>query len=244
MTEAEWRGAKDLGDWGALLTFLGPAPRRKRRLFAVACCRRVWNLIADRGSRAAVEAAERFADGECDADELSARAAEAYAVADGLTEVARGVDGSECENPAMAAAVAAAESARGESSVTPQTVFDDAVWSVTWHARDALGSAEYQRTADDASAEAVVRREGAAQIELFCCVFNPFAPAFDPSWVSDTARSLAEAAYENRSFDRLPILADALEDAGCEEGELLGHLRGGGLHARGCWVVDLMLGRK
>ncbi|WP_246173422.1 hypothetical protein [Limnoglobus roseus] len=73
---------------------------------------------------------------------------------------------------------------------------------------------------------------------------NPFrSVVFDPSWHTDTARSLAEAAYEDRAWDRLPILADALEDAGCEDEAVLNHLRGPGPHCRGCWVVDLVLGK-
>ena len=55
---------------------------------------------------------------------------------------------------------------------------------------------------------------------------------------------LAQGIYEERAFDRLPILADALEDAGCDNADILSHCRGPGPHARGCWVVDLLLGKK
>jgi hypothetical protein len=55
---------------------------------------------------------------------------------------------------------------------------------------------------------------------------------------------LAQAVYEGRSFDRLPILADALEDAGCSAPELLGHLRGTGPHVKGCWALGLVLGKQ
>jgi hypothetical protein len=78
---------------------------------------------------------------------------------------------------------------------------------------------------------------------------NPFQPPprIDPAWLArndGTVRKLAEAIYEGRSFDRLPILADALEEAGCEDAELLGHLRGSGPHAKGCWALDLVLGKR
>ena len=53
---------------------------------------------------------------------------------------------------------------------------------------------------------------------------------------------LARAAYDERAFERLPVLADALEDAGCGDAEILDHLRAPKLHARGCWVLDLLLG--
>ena len=54
---------------------------------------------------------------------------------------------------------------------------------------------------------------------------------------------LAQAIYEERDLRRLPVLADALEDAGCEDADLLGHLRGPGRHVRGCWALDLVLGK-
>ncbi|HET6572444.1 MAG TPA: hypothetical protein VFG68_02490 [Fimbriiglobus sp.] len=79
---------------------------------------------------------------------------------------------------------------------------------------------------------------------LRCIVGYPFRPvACDPSWRTSTVVGLAEAIYADRVFDRLPILADALEDAGCTHPDVLAHCRGDGPHARGCWVVDLILGK-
>jgi hypothetical protein len=73
---------------------------------------------------------------------------------------------------------------------------------------------------------------------------NPFRPvAFDPSWRTSTAVALASQMYESREFSAMPILADALQDAGCEDADILGHCRGPGPHVRGCWVVDLVLGK-
>jgi hypothetical protein len=81
---------------------------------------------------------------------------------------------------------------------------------------------------------------------------NPFRPiTLDDSWLTPTVTNLAQAIYDARQlpsglFDnqRLGVLADALEDAGCNNADILGHLRGSGEHVRGCWVVDLVLGRK
>lgn len=71
---------------------------------------------------------------------------------------------------------------------------------------------------------------------------NPFRPvAFDSSWQTDTAVSVACQTYESRDFSPMPILADALQDAGCENEDILTHCRGSGPHVRGCWVVDLMI---
>jgi hypothetical protein len=81
---------------------------------------------------------------------------------------------------------------------------------------------------------------------------NPFRPvAFDSTWLSPTVTTLAQAAYDERDLpsgeldrDRLVILADALEDAGCTDRDILDHLRGPGPHVRGCWALDLILDRE
>jgi len=77
---------------------------------------------------------------------------------------------------------------------------------------------------------------------------NPFRPvALDPSWLAwndGAIPKLAQAIYDERAFDRLPILADALEEAGCSNQDILGHCREPGPHIRGCWIVDLLLGKK
>ncbi len=75
-------------------------------------------------------------------------------------------------------------------------------------------------------------------------VGNPFRPiVFNPAWRTSTVRGLASAIYAERAFDRLPILADALEDAGCDQPDLLAHCRSDGPHVRGCWAVDLILAK-
>jgi len=73
---------------------------------------------------------------------------------------------------------------------------------------------------------------------------NPFRQAVcDPRWRTDTALSLARVMYESRDFTGMPILADSLQDAGCDNDDVLNHCRGEGPHVRGCWVVDLVLGK-
>ncbi len=74
---------------------------------------------------------------------------------------------------------------------------------------------------------------------------NPFRPvAFDPRWRSESAVALARTAYDTRDFTLLPILADALEEAGCDHTDVLAHCRQpDAVHVRGCWVVDLVLGK-
>src|SRR5262249_16866737 len=90
-----------------------------------------------------------------------------------------------------------------------------------------------------------VRRLRAAQAgPLRGILGNPFRPvAVDPAWRTSTAVALAKHMYESRDFSPMPILADALHDAGCDSEDILTHCRGPGQHAGGCWVVDMVLGK-
>jgi hypothetical protein len=86
--------------------------------------------------------------------------------------------------------------------------------------------------------------EQVAQGELLQDILGPASrPAIDPRWLTSTVVTLARTIYDDRAFDRLPVLADALEEAGCDDPDILSHCRGGGHHVRGCWVVDLVLGK-
>jgi hypothetical protein len=98
---------------------------------------------------------------------------------------------------------------------------------------------------DSAHAAADPEAEYAVQADLFRCVFqNPFRPvAFVSGWRTDTTVALARQMYEAREFGAMPILADALQDAGCDSADILDHCRGSGPHVRGCWVLDLVLGK-
>src|SRR5262249_43105057 len=71
---------------------------------------------------------------------------------------------------------------------------------------------------------------------------NPFRPvALDPSWLTPVVQAVAQVIYDERQFADLPVLADALEDAGCDNRDLLDHCREPGEHVRGCWSVDLVV---
>jgi hypothetical protein len=88
--------------------------------------------------------------------------------------------------------------------------------------------------------------ERAAQCELLRDIFgNPFRDlSFSPAWHTDAAVALACQMYESRDFGAMPILADAFQDAGCEDEAILSHCRDANqVHVRGCWVVDLVLGK-
>jgi hypothetical protein len=91
----------------------------------------------------------------------------------------------------------------------------------------------------------VAQADSPAQSLLRDIFGNPFRPvAFDPDWRRSTAVALAQGMYESRDFSAMPILADALQDAGCEDEAILTHCRDPKqVHVRGCWVVDLVLGK-
>ena len=115
----------------------------------------------------------------------------------------------------------------------PPPPLDPRLWARNWARRD-FGSRARPSVPPDAVAR-MIR-------EVFS---NPFRPAArDPSWLTSTVVALADGIYADRAFDRMPILADALMDAGCHDEQVLGHCRGPGPHVRGCWVVDLVLGKE
>ena len=89
-------------------------------------------------------------------------------------------------------------------------------------------------------------RQARAHCDLLSDIIgDPFRPVvFCPEWSTETALALARQMCESRDFSVMPILADALQDAGCDDAEILDHCRGPGTHVRGCWVVDLVLGKE
>jgi hypothetical protein len=232
MTEAEWLRCQEPGPMLAPLRVSDGW--RKLRLFKVACCRRVWPLLVDPRSRAAVEAAERFADGAIGAAELRVAAELARTAVDALSP------GPHVSGFALSLAAQAADGTASDALDTR---------SVADYASAAARAAASHAGGGRAAGHAARAAEQAAQCRLLRDLLgNPFEAVLsaEPAWLvrdGAAARNLAAAIYEERAFDRLPILADALEDAGCEDAAVLTHCRSGGEHVRGCWVVDLLLGK-
>jgi hypothetical protein len=217
MTEAEWLFCTDPRP---ILEFLRcKASDRQLRLFAVACCRLMWSQLPDQCIRRLVERAERFADGLATARGLRAARSAAEAVWD---EWRTGTAGAPLKWPFHAYAALV-------------------VGEVPIHLHRLCGPGNL--TTMSVYRTRAPRRAG--QRAMLRDIFgNPFRPAAcDPAWRTPTVRRLAETIYEERAFDRLPILADALEEAGCTNSDILSHLRGPGPHTRGCWVVDAILGK-
>jgi hypothetical protein len=210
----------------------GPLTVRKLRLWGSACVRRAWHLLHDPASRAAVEAIERYVDGEA-----TWRAAFDAAVS------AHGVWEALCEGGRTGAAMSAAEAA---TAVAYGHEGESAEPRVTKAAESAAAAVAFSaRRASPAEYDAALEAERAVQCDLLHCVFgDPSHPVtLDPSCLTPPVLALAATVYEHRSFDRLPELARALADAGCTDAELLGHLRSAGPHFLGCWGLDAVLGK-
>jgi len=215
MTEAEWLACNDPEP---MLAFLqGKARNRKLRLFAAACCRLVAHLLIDQRSWEAITLAENLADQP--ENRRMARTADRLGLrgwrwAEHL--------GEKWEQASRAVRILA-------------------VLDQYNHPEHVL---QYAEEAIHAENPAASLRHRAVHL-LRDLVASPLPPmTIDPTWATPTVRSLAQAIYAERAFDRLPILADALEEAGCTEVAILEHCRGPGPHVRGCWVVDLILGKE
>ncbi len=222
MTEADWLACDDVG--AMLKCFPPKATARKLRLFGVACCRRLRGL--DELSRHALDIAERYAQGLVGPDTLGVIRREVDTLAAALEDRAGSEDSPEAER-AYHAGLAVVWAA-----MTPGYEGEDyaAAHAAYYAGRVAPGLAERQ-----------------AQARLFADVLLvPPGLTVPPAWLAwdgGTVTRLARSVEERQAFDRLPILADALEDAGCAEQAILDHCRGPGPHARGCWLLDLLLGR-
>jgi hypothetical protein len=215
MTEAEWNRCSDPWEMLEFLRNTSRASDRKLRLFAVGCCRRLEAELPDQSSWDVVHLAEGYADGNGTDQDLM--------------EARRDAEESFRRHMAAFAAV----------QVTAPLAWDAAMGAV--EAVDYLGWEYYE--------EGEEREQG--QTGLLRDLFGPLpfrAVAIDPAWLGwndGTVRRIAEGIYEERAFERMPILADALEDAGCDSEEILAHCRQpGAVHVRGCWVVDRLLAKE
>jgi hypothetical protein len=244
MNEAEWLACTDPEP---MLEFLhGKASERKLRLFAVACLCAAFSPMFGEGEtvhhalhvgRRLLAACERHADGAVGDRGLGASRSEAEAV---LRSPHAAEESFDWEVRCALRAAGPPEEQPAQLALLRAEYAD--YWAGMWTFYGGTGE-EWQQHHDQA-----LERISLQQCQLLRDIAgNPFRPAtVAPAWLAwdgSTAPKLAQAVYDERAFERLPLLADALEEAGCSDAELLGHLRGPGPHVRGCWVVDLLLGR-
>lgn len=234
MTESEWHQA----DLNSKLEFLwGAVSERKLRLFACACCRSIWDYIEGRPAQRLVEIAEKCADGQANRRELAdaQRQLTSY-IKDDPEGTARDPDTAE-----IAPGLRAAQQA-GAPRLSLASLCEAASHAVSAVAADD----DFHEWDDGTAAADELHREESQQLKLLTDIIgNPFRPeTVAPRYLSATVVSLARAIYDERQFQNLPILADALEDAGCDHAVLMRHCREPGVHARGCWAIDAILARE
>jgi hypothetical protein len=137
-------------------------------------------------------------------------------------------------------------------SISLRVAFDGATAAtkaLTWASQVAVTASYEGYDMDRAISQIEHELGGTKRVQSTCerlrCLFgNPFRPvAVEPPWLTSDVLALATGVYEEKAFDRMPILADALMDAGCDNEDILNHCRQLGEHVRGCWVVDLILGK-
>lgn len=240
MTEVEWLAATNPTP---MLEFLrGRSSERKLRLFSVACVRRIENLLSGGVSLIALEWAEQCIEGnkDCADDEL-------YVLQSKGVEYAKGLSDAEWPNGWSAEQLAAYYAAISSSDCVRPGLRTRDEWTdqVDWISISSSTAVGYFQSGTTSIEHNQMNAERAVQTRLLRDIFgNPFRTvAVDPSWLSSTAVAIAQGIYEEKAFDRLPILADALQDAGCEHPDILNHLRSPGPHVRGCWALDLVLGK-
>jgi hypothetical protein len=214
MTEREWLSAPFDQDVLEYLQLARKTTPRKIRLFCCGLVRREIDWLRYPWGQRALELAERFADGQATKSEMSA------AHRDALKRIMRG------------ALPETNEEERKISAVTK-----GATWAASpnaWMAAQTFIRVPEYRAGEDQYLRDVVG--------------NPFRRSkISPAWLAwndGAVAKIAKGIYAERAFDRLPILADALEEASCSDAAILEHCRSAGPHVRGCWVVDLLLERK
>jgi hypothetical protein len=259
MTEAEWLASNDVS---AMYVFLRDTttlfrtrwagyravPRfafseRKSRLFAVACCRRILHLMPTDEARDCVQAAELYADGLITKDQLNGAVDASMRSCEQDWRRRRAARVPSSRHTFERGALDALDRVhRGESVRAGVARAVAETWAFA-----AMFAAHEEYTAE--KLHSLQASEAARQADLLRdMVGNPFRPsALDSVWLAWNDRCverLARAAYEERAYQRLPILHDALLDAGCDDERLLAHCRTAEGHVRGCWVLDLLLGKE
>jgi hypothetical protein len=227
MTDAEWLACIDPEP---LLHFLvGRFSERKLLLLKIACCHRISHLLPDRRSKNALVAAEQHAEGHVGQQDMLAAARGARQALEKLRRtIAR----------TSTSSIFASDAAANLLSHPPSG-------TVAFVARAAANAVSVTLFPGEIHDETRRTVEKIAQVALFRDIAgNPFRPMIiAPARLSSSVVRIARSIYDDRRFENMPILADALEDAGCHDTDILNHCRQPGEHVRGCWVVDLLLGK-
>jgi hypothetical protein len=238
MDENEWLVCRDQASMLELLR--GKASDRKLRLFACACCHAIDHLLTDERLPHTLQIAEQFAEGQATTEDRQA----ARRQAERICRQSQVIPG---RNPYMilAARDAAAAVTCAASKMAYFAAASAAQSVVRAMMRAALAgrrNISLSEPGEVATGHIVRKTQATLLHDLFGPL--PLRPiSLDAALLTPTVTALALSIYTDRNFSDLPVLADALEESGCTSEEILSHLRGPGPHCRGCWPLDLILGK-
>lgn len=235
MTEQEWLACDNSRTMLQYLRSMNSRStktnRRKLRLFGCGVAYRIWRLL-DEHFREVVVIAERVADRIIDSKERQKAYTENWE-----TMLAR----QRSPEPWEGYAVRTAFFLLGERPFEAAfRACAEEEWAYAWseepHSLRGVGEQQERAAKSERKVQANLLRD---------VIGNPFRPvSVDAFWQTETVVALARTIYDDRAFDEMPILADALEESGCTNTDILAHCRGPGPHVRGCWAVDLLLGKE
>jgi hypothetical protein len=244
LTEREWLASVEPAGMLRWVVGSGRLTERKLRLLACACLRQLWPLLEER-VRTAVALIEGYADGKVSGPDLERAWAAATAAsheAEGTHGLAGSAEGAD-RDPRVHARRAAGWVVGGYlTPLSPGTDLAAAACGLL-----ALIARAASLAAGDDDPTSRWLHESPAQAEIIRELFGPLTHRqvqIEQSWRTPAVVALATSIYEERRWEDMPILGDALSEAGCTDAEVLDHCRGPALHARGCWVVDLLLNRE
>ena len=231
MTKAEWMACTDPAP---MLRFLqGRVSERKFRLIALGCCRQLWGRTADRVTSAALAIVDQLAE----AGALQTRM--------GSVRVPAGEAVLNCGASEPLESLSA-----GDKDGVSTQVFISALPPLL---ASILADLACLRTNPALLTRLLgfLTRTGLPSVRQTALIRDIVRGPLQPirfraswrTWSSGVCLEIARRIYKERAFDQLPILADALEEAGCDDADILGHCRAGGEYVRGCWVIDALLGK-
>jgi hypothetical protein len=219
MTEGQWLTSSDTYN---LLSYLSDrASSRKLRLFAVSCIRYDWKSWTRRKEQTAVLTAEKMADGLASEEQIEKAREDLAQLLEQLDEW-------------------------GDLECMPHVpeclLYEDFGWhDAVVCIGQVLANAQSGPEGFDGCDKEVETELAVLLRDIFG---NPFRRvAFDPRWRTPDVMGLALGIYEDQAFDRMPLLADALMDASCDDEQVLAHARADG-HLRGCWLINLVLAKQ
>jgi hypothetical protein len=234
MTEAEWQSSTDPRGMLEFLERERQATERQLRLFALACCSRIWHVLPEEGKHLA-QVGERFAEGKATRHER-----------DMAVAAFRAVHGRHLINGPELRAIYSTKAMAFDAFTANVVAHNAATAAMTFRAA-IVGTGSYPNAVQRPDPAYAAERGAQAFLLRDIVGSIPFRRVLmDDDWLGwnqGTIRVLAQMIYDKSAFHRLPLLADALEDAGCTNPDLLDHCRSSEPHVRGCWPVDLILAK-